>query len=335
MILDLRRISVDRGCNPRVVVVDSLSDGYNLGSRTPRETVDGLCKLAVEQGWVLVLVEETVNDAASPWSFAVDTVLSLEVTRAGRREARVTKHRFGPCQPGPHRLLVEREGVRVLPCFAAYRNAVRDLKLPEPAKNRSLRVRVVGKAPDWASFDVPDGEGRIVTVAVTGGSKQDAIYKLTAAIGATAQDGSAQKGALASLLLWESHELPFQSFPDGWIGGTIHQMIDGEEWLEAALSHLISINSPLARVRIGPEESLNIYEHEESLRKAISLLAAILGRRGTVVILYGKNASSMIQAAIVNEHWTLSPAMPSPAEGLKVNRNFIGDTTIEFEAAVS
>lgn len=335
MILDLRRISVDRGCNPRVVVVDSLSDGYNLGSRTPRETVDGLCKLAVEQGWVLVLVEETVNDDASPWSFAVDTVLSLEVTRAGRREARVTKHRFGPCQPGPHRLLVEREGVRVLPCFAAYRNAVRDLALPEPAKNRSLRVPVVGKAPDWASFDVPDGEGRIVAVTVTGASRQEAADEFTAAIGAKAQDGSAQRGVLASLMLWESHELPFQSFPDGWIGGTIHQMIDGEEWLEAALSRLNSINSPLARVYIGPAECLDIYEHKESLWKAISLLAAILGRRGTVVVLHGNNTNSMIQAAIVNEHWTLSPAMPSPAEGLKVNRNFIGDTTIEFEAAVS
>ncbi len=95
MILDLVRISDERGCDPRVVVVDSLSDGYQLGSKVPRPTVDGVCKLAVEQGWVLVLVVEAVDDQASPWSFAVDTVLSLEVAPSGRREVRVTKHRFG------------------------------------------------------------------------------------------------------------------------------------------------------------------------------------------------------------------------------------------------
>ncbi|MEO5729855.1 MAG: ATPase domain-containing protein, partial [Byssovorax sp.] len=204
MILDLVRISVDRGCNPRVVVVDSLSDGYQLGADVPRPTVDGVCKLAIEQGWVLVLVEETVDERASPWSFAVDTVLSLEVTQAGRREARVTKHRFGPCQPGPHRLLVEREGVRVLPCFAAYRNAVQDLALPEPAKNRSLRVPVTGQAPDWRGFNVPNGQGRVIKVCLDGALGIANVDKYTHEIGAMAQDGASHPGVLASLLLIEA-----------------------------------------------------------------------------------------------------------------------------------
>ena len=33
---------------------------------------------------------------------------------------------------------LEREGVRVIPCFAAYRNAVRDLELPPPATATSI-----------------------------------------------------------------------------------------------------------------------------------------------------------------------------------------------------
>jgi KaiC/GvpD/RAD55 family RecA-like ATPase len=334
MILDLLRLSDGRGCNSRVVVVDSLSDGYKLGAGVPRETVDGLCKLAVEQGWVLVLVEEAVNDDASPWSFAVDTVLSLEVTREGRREARVTKHRFGPCQPGPHRLLVEREGVRVLPCFAAYRNAVRDLALPEPAKNRSLRVPVVGDAPNWTLFDVPDGQGRIVTVQVNAMPNRLTAARFTSAIGTTAQDGSTHPGARASLMLWEAHETSFVLDPMGFSIRTLHQMLDGEEWLEAALSRLNASKSPLARVRIGPTEQLPVYEHSDTLQKAISLLAAILSRRGLVVIVYGENLEKVMRAAIVNETWLVSPVEKALTERVKVERTYAGVKT-DFETEMT
>lgn len=334
MILDLLRISHDRGCKPLVVVVDSLTDGYNLGGSVPRPVVDGVCKLAVEQGWVLVLVEETVNDDASPWSFAVDTVISLEVTEAGRREARVTKHRFGPCQPGPHRLLVEREGVRVLPCFAAYRNAVRDLALPEPATNRSLRVPVVGAAPDWKSFNVPDGRGRVVLVQIKDALKPASVDAFTAAIGATAQDGSIYQEAKVSFLLQESHGNSISSETMGFRVGTLHQMIDGEEWLEAALSRLVDSKSPPGRVRIGPIDALVVYEHRDTLEKAISLLVTILARRGLVVVLFGEQWDQVIRAGIVNERWIVSSAAHPSAKRVKVTRVIVGGITVEFESAV-
>ena len=335
MILDLVRISVERGCDPRVVVVDSLSDGYRLGARVPRPNVDGVCKLAVEQGWVLVLVEEAVDDRASPWSFAVDTVLSLEVTPSGRRELRVTKHRFGSCQPGPHRLHVEREGVRVLPCFAAYRNAVRDLALPSPATNRSLRVPVTGQAPDWTRFDVPDGEGRVVNVHVATKQGTNPFNKFMAAIGATAPDGSPHRGALGALLLFESHDWPFELTQTGFVVGTLHQMIDGEEWLEAALSNLVACESPMMRVVIGPTNRLAAYEHSTTLQKAIGLLAAILSRRGLIVLVHGTAPPELVfRAGILDETWTVSSATNPPSERLKVVRSFHGDK-IEFEAVMS
>lgn len=335
MILDLVRLSVERGFDPRVVVVDSLSDGYGLGSKVPRSTVDGVCKLAVEQGWALVLVEETVDQAASPWSFAVDTVLSLAVTDSGRREVRVTKHRFGPCQPGPHRLLVEREGVRVLPCFAAYRNAVRDLALPPPAANRSLRVPVVGPEPDWASFNVPDGVGRIALVSCRDPQLvQTRLNNLTLAIGKTAPDGSEQSGAQATLHIEESHENPLDSNATGFAVGTLHQMVDGEEWLEAALSILGACTLPLVRVRIGPTDKLLVYEHGETVGKGISLLAAILRRLGFLVVVWGSDANKVIRAAIVDEQWLLYPIAHAAPGQLNVKISF-QDQTTEFQVPVA
>lgn len=334
MILDLLRISDGRGCNPRIVVVDSLSDGYKLGASVPRETVDGLCKLAVEQGWVLVLVEEAVNNDASPWSFAVDTVLSLEVTRKGRREARVTKHRFGPCQPGPHRLLVEREGVRVLPCFAAYKNAVRDLALPAPATNRSLRVPVTGQAPDWTSFDVPDGQGRVVLVDVNEMPAYTKIDALAAAIGATAKDGSARPGELATLLLSEAHESPLDIDPTSLCISTLHHMIDGEEWLETVISRLNGVTSPVARVLIGPTGRLNSYNYgdaSDTLNEALGLLRGILARRGLIVVLYGTN-NPPPSGVIAHERWILSPVSSAPVGPMKIKRVGLEVDTIEFRS---
>jgi hypothetical protein len=293
-----------------------------------------VCKLAVEQGWVLVLVEETVNDDASPWCFAVDTVISLKVTEEGRREARVMKHRFGSCQPGPHRLLVEREGVRVLPCFAAYRNAVRDLALPEPTTNRSLRLPLIATVPDWTSFDLSDQQGFIVVVDVDPSPNQGAVEEFVAAIGATARDGSSMTGARLSVELSESHGRALRRTGDGFHFGSLHQMVDGEEWLESALSHVAAIKTPLARVIIGPTNRLNTYEHSETLQKAISILSTILDRCGLLVVVYGKGSNDSIRAAIVGEAWSVAPATNPPTKRRKVER-LTSSGQSQFEVAIS
>jgi KaiC/GvpD/RAD55 family RecA-like ATPase len=311
MIVDLVRLSVERGCDPRVVVVDSLSDGYELGSHVPRPVVDGVCKLAVEQGWVLILVEEALDDRASYWSFAVDTVLSLEVTREGRRELRVTKHRFAPCQPGPHRLLVEHAGVRVIPSWAAYRDAHRDLDLPPPATHRSLR----SVAPPTPTLDLPDGEGRIVMFHHPRG--QPALDRVAAMLGTLAPNGATAPGVRIYLALTDESSSQ-RDAAEELHQATLRPMVDGEEWLESALSAVATQASPLVRVRVGPTEA--IVPHTD-IQRAVVTLAGILVRRGIFVLVHGEfHLPGLIRPGI-DEIWSVASTAPH----LTLHRN-IGTT---------
>ncbi|MEO5729251.1 MAG: hypothetical protein ABI134_12360, partial [Byssovorax sp.] len=117
--------------------------------------------------------------------------------------------------------------------------------------------------------------------------------------------------------------------------GTLHQMIDGEEWLEAALSWINSNQSPIAAVQIGPINRLTVYEHSDTLKKAISLLTAILAQRGLIVVIYGKNIKQIIRAGIVGEEWKVSPGANAPAERLKVERTVFGGERIKYEFEMS
>ena len=319
-LLDLARIATQRGFTPKVVVVDSLSDGYSLGRTVPRPIVDGLCKLAIEQGWGLILIEEVADASVSPWAFAVDTVLSLRVAPAvspaqARRELLVTKHRFGSCEPGPHRLQIDPKRLRVIPPFAAYRNAVRDLSLPPPSKDRSLRVPVVGTPPDWDAFRVPDGEGRCVTVqGAMGWQKLDDI---SARIGEFRGDGTPAAGHRVTAWLIESGSLPFDADEQGFSLGTLHQFIDGEDWLEDILTHLSNWPGEIACVRVGPAEKVQNYENAADLQRAISLLMNILSQRGLVAVLFGEgsNVQNAIRAAIVTNKWSVSHMRDAAKEG--------------------
>jgi KaiC/GvpD/RAD55 family RecA-like ATPase len=118
------------GGRPRVLVIDSLSDGYDLGSSASRLLADSLCKMAVERGLVLILLEEMVEARPSAWSFAVDVVLELAGLEEDRtqhtsapfgRRLTIVKNRFGPSDAGPHRFtILSQQGLRVLPRPSAY-----------------------------------------------------------------------------------------------------------------------------------------------------------------------------------------------------------------------
>jgi KaiC/GvpD/RAD55 family RecA-like ATPase len=105
---------------PRVLVVDSLSDGYGIGGKVERVAADALARLAAARGLCLILVEEVQQLRPSPWCFAVDAVIELRLERfAGSlREERtltVTKNRFGPSDAGPHELALGGRQLMVLP----------------------------------------------------------------------------------------------------------------------------------------------------------------------------------------------------------------------------
>ncbi len=116
-----------KGYKIGVIVIDSVSDGYGIGPSVPREVADGVAKLAADQGLIAVILEETLDDRPSSWSFAADTVLELshigtfsEPARE-RRQLTVRKHRCAPSHIGPHTLIVQRgSGIHVYPRPSAY-----------------------------------------------------------------------------------------------------------------------------------------------------------------------------------------------------------------------
>jgi len=308
VLLDLARIAGERGFDPKVVVVDSLSDGYGLGSAIPRPAVDGVCKLAIEQGWGLILIEEVADSSVSPWAFAVDTVLSLRLSPTKddqvRRELLVTKHRFGPCEPGPHRLQIEPHRVRVIPPFSAYRNAVRDLSLPPVSKNRSLQIPVKYDQ-NWANFHVPNGEGRSLAVIGRDGTPNDILDKISSQVGTVDQEGKKAQGITIVFYLDETDLIPHTFDKDKLRRGTLQRAIDGEDWLEAAFDDISSFSSEISKVVVGPIGNHQVYENFRSIGRAIFYLFDILPQREFLVVAFGEHVhvSQAIRGSIPLDRW--------------------------------
>lgn len=117
--------------NPKVLVIDSLSNGYKLGSDVPRPLADAIIKLAAARGLMLVLVEEVSDEKQSNWVFAVDTAIQLVPHLAETfsttlpfsqidRPLAIVKHRLQRSDAGPHSYRIDSDGLRVHPRLAAY-----------------------------------------------------------------------------------------------------------------------------------------------------------------------------------------------------------------------
>jgi hypothetical protein len=135
------------GGKPTVFIVDSLIEGYGIGSTINRIDADATIKFAVQGGYALVLCEETVSDAPSPWVFAADSVLQLGVdSRERGRWIEVRKHRFGPSATGRHELdLVGQTHPEVFPAPRAWLSnemgkILRAHNWPTPEQNESLAL---------------------------------------------------------------------------------------------------------------------------------------------------------------------------------------------------
>lgn len=315
MLLDLARLAASRGFQPKVLVLDCLSDGYGLGSKARRETVDGLCKLAGEQGWTLLLVEETVDERPSPWAFAVDSVLLLRLAerpspQQACRELLVTKHRFGGAEPGPHRVQIDRDRIRVIPPLDAYRNAERDLLLPLPATNRRLFPADATRAETYDDA-VPDGKSAQVRVE--------------------APDAIVRARLLQSIL--ETSELEQQvtiAFGNGPArqgqqrlrSVTFTQMFswyaDGAAWLEAAIQVLTSVqDGPLYRVVVWNGSILGTMGTDDpGYARALTLLVDLLDATGHVVFVLDYQRGPLLLLTSAHEwHAAASPKGVIISEG--------------------
>ncbi len=113
--------------SPAVIVIDSLAEGYRLGTTMPRALADALAKFAAEQGLLLILVEETIDSRDSAWTFIADVVMELAhhgtagTAAAEQRAVTVRKNRFGPAHVGPHGFVIDRDkGIEIYPRLSTY-----------------------------------------------------------------------------------------------------------------------------------------------------------------------------------------------------------------------
>lgn len=116
----LLEVVTARGGNPRVLVLDSLLAG--AATPFPRALADELSKMANVRGLVLILIEESAHDETSALCFVMDVVLELGARGWNSERSLVArKNRLGPCEPGPHTLLLQRTlGVQIVPSFTTY-----------------------------------------------------------------------------------------------------------------------------------------------------------------------------------------------------------------------
>jgi KaiC/GvpD/RAD55 family RecA-like ATPase len=281
------------GGAPRVLVVDSLSDGYHLGAQAPRVLSDELCKMAVQQGIVLLMLEEIAESRPSAWSFAADVVIELghgEGEALGgpstrrERQLSVLKNRFGPSEAGRHPFVVgPRAGVQVLPQPWAYLSsnsswAYNDiLAQPKPlAPPAQEWLEGWTAPPGWPQFR------ECITLVST--TTVDVTYEVASHLGATAEG--------------------FDLFLDfGRLGDATHTaprapsviridcgdpFLRGHRLLPMALSSVDAIRTkrePLRRVLIGDLRVLRIFHYPEELRRTLIVFTSIL-RRLVVPALY-------------------------------------------------
>jgi KaiC/GvpD/RAD55 family RecA-like ATPase len=155
---------------PKVMVIDSLAEGYRLGRSFPRYLADALAKFAAEEGIFLVMLEEVLDQSDSTWTFIADVVLELAhhgvpgTAAAERRALTVRKNRFGSASVGPHGFEIHSDrGIEVYPRLSTYLAPSAREFLPRSTLGR-MRPGWKLKMKNGARLEIPDvGEVVLVT----------------------------------------------------------------------------------------------------------------------------------------------------------------------------
>lgn len=297
------------GTTPKVLVIDSLSDGYKLGAGVEREFADAVCKLVARMGVVLILLEECVAQTPSPWVFAADTVLELGVvsedadaTRASPFERRLTvvKHRFGPSDFGPHRFSFTSNGdVQVYPRPSAWLE-------PWAAQLPAGVAEVEGEASGEVMLQIGKPlrvEGLVVAVH---GSDLQQVLGIAWWVSPTTE---------GSVGLPELHlDLGFplgrrEEFRGGdrlyRRLGVAHPYLSAHRLLRELLDQVRSLG-PLRRVIVGDMQSLRAFWGEDGLRRALDVFCILMRRLYVPVVLYESTPS---RVSFVMNTPTLQPGL--------------------------
>jgi KaiC/GvpD/RAD55 family RecA-like ATPase len=294
-----------------VLVLDSLSDGYNLGSSAPRELADALCKMAAQRGLILILLEEIIESKPSAWSFAADSVIELSLQREEdarapfARRLAVSKHRFSACEPGPHRFTIAaNQGVYVLPHPATYiQPLAQALIFPELNPTR-------GPSQNWClpAHKEPAGGWPLFSDCVTAvyGSESQDVFAMAAKLGTMTETGRPAYGAEVILDFSRNDGKLLNHSLDStarYLVGCGDPFITGD-WLvatattgaRAALAH----SGAIRRVLIGDLQSLRTFRDAADARQALMMLVSVLRKAHVPVILFETSVPRTIERSLGN-----------------------------------
>jgi KaiC/GvpD/RAD55 family RecA-like ATPase len=278
------------GAGPRVLVVDSLSDGYRLGASAPRTLADGLCKLAAEQGLLLILLEETTSGGPSGWSFAVDLVIELaraDVSQAEKssdaRRLIVTKNRLGPCDIGIQDLAIDSSGVQVFPRPAAYQQPwVRQRLLPQRFPRAPYPTNTVlcgvGLVSRDSTLVVHGHDHACVSRAALAIGRQAALPQFQIPPDAPGIDVFV---AFAGQGIEDLQPACFMGCTDPHRGAA--RLLS--EWLEL-LESALRYPTGVRRVLVGDLSALRTYAHGAEIRSALYVLSTCCHLAGVPLILF-------------------------------------------------
>ena len=285
------------GGKPGVLVIDSLSDGYNLGAtKAPRELADALCKMAARRGMVLILLEEIVESRPSAWSFATDIVLQLSASEevaalrlsdSYERRLGVAKNRLGPSEAGVHRyLILPKWGVSVLPAPRAYLSKWAPRVVLPDWKNDTQ------KAQGW-SIELPPTWPRFHTcVTAVYGSETVEVRQIAEKLGRSTLNGAPLKGSDV-FLDFSRTDAPIE--PADMTSGELYKLGCGDPYMSgdvllsvvlATIEELRAREKFVRRVLVGDLQSLRSFWSADGIRHALGVLLTILRRACVPAILF-------------------------------------------------
>ncbi len=281
---------------PRVLVIDSLIDGYGLGSNASREFADAVCKLASHLGAVVVLLEECMPGARSPWVYAADTVMEIDVVSedadSGRtspfeRRLVVAKHRFGPSDYGPHRFAFESPGgVRVYPRPSAWLEPWSEslsAGVGRRGGSRARRIEIPASRPI-----VVEGE----VVAVHGPDLPRVLWIASGVVPLQISGDAASYLSIELSLPLGHRDVVHGRGEEHRRLGVAHPYLSAHQLLRLLLDE-VRLLPGLCRIVVGDLRSLRSYGGSDGLRRALVVFCALMRRQQVIVVLYESAPSSL------------------------------------------
>ncbi|MFO0603726.1 MAG: hypothetical protein U0324_11160 [Polyangiales bacterium] len=282
------------GAKPRVLVIDSLSDGYGLGGSAPRDLADAVCKLAGELGLYVILLEEAVAAKPTVWSFAVDAVFELAVLEDDARDPartlvdrrlRVIKNRFGEADASVHRLAVSPGEFRVLPWPSSY------LRADFLATGRPSALRKPFPVAQPWPFPEANGtwpEFRQCVTAVFGPETHE-VTALALRLGAKTREGRDAPGRDVRVDLGSAVPREVKGAPTEVISvGRPH--VNGHRWVASVWAALERVSRDdevgVRRVILGDLRVLRTFQHPHLMWSGVYAVAGLCRALGVPLVAY-------------------------------------------------